>query len=149
MPVRALALVLLVLFTHLSAEAPPAPRFATVSVRAASAPGGGAGSAGVSGHRWTMTGGTLRTLLDAAYPTGGGEILNAPAWIDEPLDVNAVAAAPPSREELQAMLRSLLAEQFAFSGHVEEQERWAPDAHGGHAVRIRVQVLVIEQIERP
>jgi uncharacterized protein (TIGR03435 family) len=97
-----------------------------------------------------MVNGTVRTLLDAAYPTEGGEVLNAPDWIDdERFDITAHAAAAPSGEELQAMLRSLLEHRFAFRGHVEQQERWAPDAHDGHESRVRVQVLVIEQVERP
>lgn len=146
-------LCLLVLLGHLAAQAPPAPAFVSVSVR----PSERRGQAVVSdtdGGGWRMENSPVRALLDVAYPRRDGEILNAPSWIDEArYDIVATAAGDPSREELQAMLRRLLQEWFAFRGHVEEQERWSeeanPHARDGGMRRVVVEVLVIDHIERP
>ncbi|MGE0444813.1 MAG: TIGR03435 family protein [Vicinamibacterales bacterium] len=146
-------LCLLVVLGHLAAQAPPAPAFVSVSVQ----PSDGHAApvvADVRGGGWRMENSPVRALLDAAYPTRDGEILNAPSWIgDARYDISATAAGDPSREELQAMLRRLLQERFAFRGHVEEQERWSeeadPHARDGSRRRVVVEVLVIKHIERP
>jgi uncharacterized protein (TIGR03435 family) len=70
-----------------------------------------------------MTNVTLRILLQIAYP-GPSEIVGGPGWMGsgpsgDRFDVNAKAAAPASREQLQLMLRTLLADRFKLVVHTE------------------------------
>ena len=75
------------------------------------------------GDRVTMTNVTLRILTQIAYP-GPSEVIGGPSWVgDGPsgdrFDVNAKAEVSSSREQLQLMLRTLLADRFKLIVHTE------------------------------
>jgi uncharacterized protein (TIGR03435 family) len=70
-----------------------------------------------------MTNVTLRILIQIAYP-GPTEIAGGPSWIGsgpsgDRFDVNAKAEMASSREQLQLMLRTLLADRFKLVVHTE------------------------------
>jgi bla regulator protein blaR1 len=87
------------------------------------------GSPLLPGERVRYVNVPVRALVLAAYP--GYTALEGPEWIGAPgppsdkvprFDVNAKAAAPASREELQMMLRALLAERFKLVLHAETKD---------------------------
>jgi uncharacterized protein (TIGR03435 family) len=71
----------------------------------------------------------LLRLIQLAYPEVTG-IVGAPAWVGNVgpnvgvprFDVNAKAEAPSSDAQLRAMLRTLLADRFHLTAHIEAQE---------------------------
>jgi uncharacterized protein (TIGR03435 family) len=99
-------------------------RFEAVSIKR-TAPGAEPGRAGLQpGGRYVLTNGPIRILIDAAYPTDSGEILDAPDWVmRDPYDVTAVAGRDVEQEELGEMMRATLAERFKLVAHVEKRER--------------------------
>jgi len=75
------------------------------------------------GDRVTLTNVTLRTLIQVAYPRMS-EIVGGPSWIGsgpsgDRFDVNAKAESSASRDQLQLMLRTLLADRFKLALHPE------------------------------
>jgi uncharacterized protein (TIGR03435 family) len=81
------------------------------------------------GERVTLVNVTPRLMIQMAYPEAT-DIIGAPTWIGRPgpsedadrFDVNAKADVPSSREQLQAMMRSLLADRFKLTAHTEPRE---------------------------
>jgi uncharacterized protein (TIGR03435 family) len=85
-------------------------------------PGGGIGQQ--PGGRWQMINMPIASLIYSAYPTPSHELVGLPDWVTtERYDVVARAAGVPTRTQLEAMLRAVLADRFAFRGHVEAVER--------------------------
>jgi hypothetical protein len=82
----------------LFAQTPATPSFEVVSIKPI-APGQRGGGGGIRGDKYTMSGITLRTLLQTAFqrPSTGGpvaplQIIGAAAWMDsERYDVQAKA----------------------------------------------------------
>ena len=105
----------------------PGPAFEVASVKPNRSGPGSVQRAGLQpGDRVTMTNVTLRTLIQIAYP-GMSEIVGGPSWVGsgpagDRFDVNAKAEAPASREELQLMLRTLLADRFKLATHPESRD---------------------------
>jgi len=110
-----------------ASQAPPPPAFEVASVKANKSGPDSAQRAGLQpGERVTMTNVTLRTLIQIAYP-GMSEIVGGPGWVGsgpagDRFDVNAKADAPASREQLQSMLRTLLADRFKLAIHTESRD---------------------------
>ena len=110
-----------------ASQTPPGPVFEVASVKPNSSGPDSAQRAGLQpGERVTMTNVTLRTLIQIAYP-GLSEIVGGPSWVGsgpagDRFDVNAKAEAPASREQLQLMLRTLLADRFKLAVHVEPRD---------------------------
>jgi uncharacterized protein (TIGR03435 family) len=108
-------------------QAPPGPSFEVASVKPNKSGPGAVQRAGVQpGDRVTMTNVTLRTLIQVAYP-GVSEIVGGPGWVGsgpagDRFDVNAKAEGPASREQLQLMLRTLLADRFKLAVHTESRD---------------------------
>jgi bla regulator protein blaR1 len=113
-----------------SAQAPATPTFEVASVKQNKAGPDSIRRVGIQpGDRVTLTNVTLRTLIQVAYP-GMSEIIGGPKWIGsagpsfdaDRFDVNAKAAAPASRDQLQTMLRSLLTDRFKLTVHTETRQ---------------------------
>ena len=70
------------------------------------------GSSGIRGGTYTGTNVTLKRVIRLAYAPIQ-EFVGGPGWIDsEKYDITAKAEGNPSREQLQLMMRSLLADRF-------------------------------------
>ena len=81
-----------------------------------------------AGERVTVVNVPLVTLIQMAYGAEVSQIIGGPSWIGrvgspnigvDRFDVNAKAATPSKREQLQLMLRSLLADRFKLAAHTE------------------------------
>src|SRR5262245_4585412 len=116
----------------LSQTTPPKPAFAVVSVRP-SPPDNIPRPFGPRGDTFTMSGSTLRMLLEAAFrnPNGGLlqpplQIVGGPNWIDrERFDVQAKADCNSGRiaqDQIPLMLQSMLEERFGLKHHFETRQ---------------------------
>jgi uncharacterized protein (TIGR03435 family) len=114
------------------AQTPAQPSFDVISIKP-TVPGQRGGGGGIRGDKYTMSGTTLRGLLQTAYqrPSTSGpvaqiQIIGAPAWMEsERYDVQAKADCSHgaiSREQMQPMMRSLLEERFQLKAHMETRE---------------------------
>jgi uncharacterized protein (TIGR03435 family) len=66
----------------------------------------------------------VRFLITTAYSIEFNQIAGAPAWIDsDRFDIEAIAPAGASQDDIKAMLRTMLAERFRMAAHFESQER--------------------------
>jgi uncharacterized protein (TIGR03435 family) len=110
----------------------PKPSFEVVSIKP-SPPDNGIRGGGPRGDRFTMTGATLRMLLQVAYQRSSGgfmagqiQIIGGPNWIDsDRYDIQAKAdcsGGAISREQMQLMLQSLLEDRFQLKAHLETRE---------------------------
>jgi uncharacterized protein (TIGR03435 family) len=64
---------------------------------------------------------SLRQLIFRAYGVSGYS-LSGPAWLgDDKFDISAKQPGGASRDQMQAMLRSLLAERFGLVAHFEQK----------------------------
>src|SRR5438034_3376733 len=125
----AFALVTLPLFSQTTPK--PKASFDVISIKP-SAPGNGSRGGGPRGDRFTMTGATLKTLLQAGYQRSNPgmasdfEIIGGPKWIDsDRYDVEAKAdcsAGPINREQYQRMVQSLIEDRFQLKAHLEPRE---------------------------
>jgi uncharacterized protein (TIGR03435 family) len=76
------------------------------------------GPAGLSGRNVT-----LKSLIVEAYGLQPHQVFGGPAWLDSSeYDVEAKAGAPASKEQLDLMLRGMLAERFRLAFHREMKE---------------------------
>lgn len=120
----------------LSAQNPANPAFEVASVKLnKSGPDSIQRLVMQPGDRVTIVNWQLRTLIRVAYPDVS-EVIGGPSWVGcagptcrdaDRFDVNAKAAAPTSREQLQLMLRALLADRFKLTVHTEgrAEPSWA------------------------
>ena len=75
--------------------------------------------------RVLITGASLNRLLRLAHGVQDHATVDAPAWAStDRFDITAMAAAGSSPADLLAMLRTLLAKQFALRSEHKVQERW-------------------------
>ena len=73
--------------------------------------------------RFVMSEGTTLQLLMSAFRHRRAEIVGAPAWVSsEHYDVVASAGRPVTADEMDAMLRHMLAERFHLVAHPERRE---------------------------
>jgi uncharacterized protein (TIGR03435 family) len=82
------------------------------------------GGGGTSG-RLTITNTALRDCVAFAFgiPPGREFQLVGPGWLDtEKFDIAATYPAPKSREQIQEMLKKMLAERFGLKVHYEPRE---------------------------
>lgn len=120
----------------LSQTAPTEPKtklsFEVVSIKP-SAPNLGIRGGGARGDRYTMSGATLKMLLQNAYqpisttgPISQIQIIGGPTWIDaDRYDIQATADCSGgvlSREQIQLMVRSMLEDRFQLKAHTETRE---------------------------
>lgn len=79
----------------------------------------------VSGGRFTVTNGSLKTLIRNAYGILSFQLAGEPGWLDtEMYDIAAATGGsePISPERLKLLLQSLLAERFQLKVHWETRE---------------------------
>src|SRR5262245_44476883 len=116
----------------LSQTTSPKPSFEVVSIKP-SPPNFGLRGGGPSGDRLTLTGASLRMLLQNAYgragtgfPGGQLQIVGGPSWIDsDRYDIQAKADCSGgvlSREQTQLMVQSMLEDRFQLKAHMETRE---------------------------
>jgi uncharacterized protein (TIGR03435 family) len=75
------------------------------------------------GQRYEAVNLTLKGIMVAAYRVKADQIVGGPSWIDtDRFDMNAKAERSSNIEELHAMLRNLLKEQFKLEFHRETKE---------------------------
>ena len=74
--------------------------------------------------RFEATNASVRALILLAYRLQGFQLTGGPSWIDSVrVDIAARAAAPTAtRDEIERMLRTLLAERFHLAVHSERRE---------------------------
>lgn len=124
MNLRILAAGALFLLVGLLPARPPQDlRFEVASIKPASSEEVQAGTSGIStGHgRAVGVNVTLKRCIIGAYHVGPGQVIGGPSWIDsDRFHIEAKAATPTDDDnELDAMIRSLLAERFHLQLHKE------------------------------
>src|SRR5438093_12175252 len=110
----------------LSQNPVPKRSFEVISIKPL--PGNSPRGGGPRGDRFSMTGATLKMLLQTAYQrsTPGTasdfQVIGGPAWIDDDrYDVDAKAdcsGGPISRDQFQLMVQSLLEDRFQLKAHL-------------------------------
>jgi uncharacterized protein (TIGR03435 family) len=117
----------------LSQTTPAKPSFEVVSIKP-SQPNLGIRGGGPRGDRFTMSGATLKMLLQIGYgrpnsngfPGGQLQVIGGPNWIDsERYDIQAKAdcsGGALSRAQLQLMVQSMLEDRFQLKAHLETRE---------------------------
>lgn len=131
--IAAFAIAIIPLFSQASQIKKPS--FEVISIKPSAPLQGGAVriGGGTTGDRYTMTGVTLRMLLQNAYSrasTGGPiaqlQIIGGPNWIDsDRYDIQARADCSGgvlSREQVQVMIQSMLEDRFQLKAHMETRE---------------------------
>ena len=67
---------------------------------------------------------TVVNLINQAYSLKHYQLSGGPGWLDSArFDIDAKAAGDPSREQMMAMLQSLLADRFQLKVHWESREQ--------------------------
>lgn len=118
----AIATALLFAAVGLGAQTAPAFDVATVKPNRDAAALPRIGNEG--GGRWQMIKLPIRSLLLSAYPADTSEIVGMPGWVEsETYDVVGKSAENATREQQEAMLRTLLADRFKFKGRLESLDR--------------------------
>ena len=78
------------------------------------------------GDRWLAENATLRILLRNAYDAQygmDGQIVGGPPWTDtDRFDIQATMAPGTSNDDMNAMVRTLLAERFQLRTHTERRD---------------------------
>ena len=77
------------------------------------------------GGRYTVTNGSLKTLIRNAYGVLSFQLAGEPGWIDsEMYDIEAKTSVPEkiSQDQLKLLLQSLLADRFRLKVHWETRE---------------------------
>jgi uncharacterized protein (TIGR03435 family) len=91
------------------------------------------------GGRLHITGQTLHHILMQAFGMEYYQITGGPAWLDvERFDIEAKAEGEPSKDQMMAMLRALLADRFQLKSHRQEAEGNVyvlTVAKGGHKLK--------------
>jgi uncharacterized protein (TIGR03435 family) len=111
----------------------PKPSFEVISIKPTAPSTNFIRGGGARGDKYTMTGASLRMLLQNAYqrPSTGGpasqlQIIGGPNWIDsDRYDIQATANCSQgvlSREQVQLMVQSMLEDRFQLKAHMETRE---------------------------
>lgn len=75
------------------------------------------------GGRFTGTNVSLRQLMTLAYRVQPFQIVNTPGWADsDRFDIAAKGNGNPTPDDMQSMLRGLLADRFGMVAHTETRE---------------------------
>ncbi len=112
-------------FSRLHAQSPPEPAFEVASVKAnrSGAPYVGAAGDRFSNGQFRTTNIPLRLLMRQAFERfQDDDVIGGPGWLDtERWDIVAKAESPTA--DMLPMIRSLLAERFKLSTHLDTRER--------------------------
>src|SRR5205085_2009539 len=100
---------------------PASPAFAVASVKP-NRSGDEVGSSRLAGNTYIGTNVTLRLVIGLAYAPIQ-EFTRGPGWIEsERYDITSKTEGNPGRQQLQLMLRSLLADRFKLVVHKETRD---------------------------
>jgi len=109
----------------------PKPSFEVVSIKP-SPPNLNMRGGGPRGDRLTLSGASLKMLMNLAYRSGGDaqgnplDIIGSPDWMESALyDVQAKAdcsGGPLSREQMALMVQSMLEDRFKLKVHMETRD---------------------------
>lgn len=129
------AALLMALAIKLSAQAPPQPaggllRFEAASIKRNTSGRFGMDGPSFKGTTYSAINAPVQALISDAYGVSGRDVMGGPKWIfsqlldggNERYDVIAKAAEGSSVDDQRAMLRTLLAERFAFRFHRDKRE---------------------------
>lgn len=76
------------------------------------------------GGVFMLSGMAIAPVIRSAYPADTSDLIGAPDWVlNEIYDLTARANRDVPRDEMQAMLRAMLAERFKLAVHYEMRER--------------------------
>jgi uncharacterized protein (TIGR03435 family) len=76
------------------------------------------------GGRFVLSGMAIAPAIRSAYPADISELIGAPDWVSsETYDLTAQAGREVPKEQMEAMLRAMLADKFKLEVHYEIQER--------------------------
>ena len=76
------------------------------------------------GGRFVVSGLAIAPVIRAAYPADISDLIGAPDWVtSEVYDLTAQAGREVPREQMEAMLRAMLAERFRLAVHYEVRDR--------------------------
>lgn len=76
------------------------------------------------GGVFSLSGMAIAAVIRAAYPADTSDLIGAPDWVlNDIYDLAARANRDVPRDEMQAMLRAMLAERFKLAVHYEMRER--------------------------
>jgi uncharacterized protein (TIGR03435 family) len=117
--IHALSLVVCLAVTA-AAQQGGTPRFDVVSIKPHADPEPGGRNALEPG-RYVGIGVTMRRIIGLAYtPLPVSRLVGGPSWLGtDRFDVEAKFSGTPSREQVQTMMRTMLAERFGLRAHVE------------------------------
>lgn len=79
----------------------------------------------IRGRNFTTRASSLQDLISFAYSVQAKQIVNGPAWLDsDRYDINALpdAEGVPNSQQIQVMIRKLLADRFQLKFHHEQRE---------------------------
>ena len=121
----ALAILPIVAQERISAGPPPnGPTFDVVSIKRATDIRTQRSIGDQPGGRFVLSGMAIAPVIRTAYPADISELINAPDWIsNETYDLTAQAGRDVPRQEMEGMLRAMLADRFKLTVHYEMQER--------------------------
>jgi uncharacterized protein (TIGR03435 family) len=107
-----------VVFVLRAQSVEPRPSFEVVSIRPTQRPG----PLRIDPGRISWAGVAVRSLITQAYDIASYQI-NGPTWLDEPhyYDFSATIPEGVSRQQIPAMLQTMLAERFGLKVHWETQ----------------------------
>lgn len=84
----------------------------------------GPGDAYVPGNLFVAANQPVIAYLRFAYKLGQGDLLDLAGWVySETFDIEARASGNPTKDQMRAMMRSLLADRFKVRTHTEKQPK--------------------------
>jgi len=76
------------------------------------------------GGRFVLSGMAIAPVIRTAYPADTSDLINAPDWVNsDTYDLTAQAGRDVTRQEMEVLLRAMLADRFKLAVHYEMQER--------------------------
>jgi len=104
-------------------QAPASPAFAVASVKRNPDTAGSSGGVQIRPEQLEAIRFPVQGLIISAYGVSGERILGMPGWArTERYDVRARTSKPSSKEDVLAMLRTLLADRFSIKIHRDTRE---------------------------
>ena len=104
--------------------APNGPTFDVVSIKRATDLRNQRSIGDQPGGRFVLSGLAIAPVIRTAYPADTSDLINAPDWVsNETYDLTAQAGHDVTRPEMEALLRTMLADRFKLAVHYEMQER--------------------------
>jgi len=129
--IAAVACALMFIIARLTASAPQSaqsaadanPAFAVATIRPSGPGDDRPPRIQIQNRRWFAINRTVMELITYSYALHQGQVVNAPAWLNEQYDITAQPAGDgqPTPLQWRAMVRNLLADRFRLSAHAEQR----------------------------